>query len=70
VIDSADYVVWRKHDGTLAGSTPGELNFAKPLVAARVPSANAAMPEPSTLVLLMFAATGRLYGEAGRIKVS
>jgi hypothetical protein len=42
LIDSGDYGVWRAHFGQTAGSGSGA-------------SANAAVPEPATLVLLMFA---------------
>ena len=44
-IDAGDYDVWRAHFGETAGSGAGA-------------SANAAVPEPATLVLLMFAAAG------------
>ena len=62
IVDAADYVVWRKaseqhlHAGRLQ-------RLARPLRPNRrqrlqVSSANAAVPEPATCVLLMFAAAG------------
>jgi len=50
VIDSADYVVWRKHDGTLAGFNTRRTHFGQTAGSGSGASANAAMPEPSTLV--------------------
>src|SRR5204862_423362 len=44
-IDQADFYVWRAHFGQTAGSGSGT-------------SANTAVPEPATLVLLLFAAAG------------
>jgi len=44
-IDIGDYSVWRTHFGQTAASGSGA-------------SANAAVPEPAALVLLMFAAAG------------
>ncbi len=45
VVDAADYEFWKLHFGQTVGSGPGT-------------SANTAVPEPTTLVLLMFAAVG------------
>ena len=66
VVDAADYVVWRKTDGTPAGYNAWRTHFGQPPAAARFAyRVNAAVPEPSTLVLLMFAAAGGVSGDAG-----
>lgn len=63
-IDAADYVVWRKNDGRQASYDAWRANFGLTLFTgsgAAIPSADTlstAVPEPSTLVLLMFAAIG------------
>ena len=60
VVDAADYVVWRKTDGTQAGYNAWRTHFGQPAGAGTASGAtsNAAVPEPATLVLLMFAAAG------------
>ena len=69
VVDAGDYVSWRK-GGPLANEvdTPGTVNaadytawrarFGNPSASGSGVSANAAVPEPTTLVLLMLAAAG------------
>jgi hypothetical protein len=58
-VDAADYVVWRKNPG---GSPDGyntwRANFGQPSGSGSVASANATVPEPTTVVVLMFAAAG------------
>ena len=58
VVDAADYVVWRKTDGTPAGYNAWRTHFGQPSGSGAGAIANAAVPEPATLVLLMFAAAG------------
>ena len=57
-VDAADYVVWRKTDSTQAGYVAWRSNFGQPPGSGAGAIANAAVPEPATLVLLMFAAAG------------
>ena len=57
-VDAADYIVWRKNDGTSEGYNTWRANFGQPSGSGSGASANAAVPEPATLVLLMFAAAG------------
>ena len=45
VVDQADYDVWRTHFGQTAGNGAGAI-------------ANAAVPEPATMVMLMLALAG------------
>jgi hypothetical protein len=64
VVDAADYVVWRKSDGTQAGYNTWRANFGATLgngSGSALPSAeslSSTVPEPSVLVLLMLAAAG------------
>jgi hypothetical protein len=55
-VDAADYVVWRKTDGTQTGYNIWRTNFGEPGGSGSAASATASAPEPSTLVMLMFAA--------------
>jgi hypothetical protein len=71
-VDTADYVVWRKYNGTThtlpndpTGGTIGttqyndwRTHFGQSAGSGSSTVANVAVPEPTTLVLLMFAATG------------
>jgi hypothetical protein len=69
-VDAADYVVWRKTDGTQTGYDAWRANFGISLLAgsgAALPSAqplSAAVPEPSTLMIACIAAIG--IGAAAR----
>jgi sulfatase modifying factor 1 len=56
VVDAADYVVWRKTDGTPAGYNAWRNHFGQPSGGGSGATANPAVPEPATLVLLMFVA--------------
>jgi hypothetical protein len=58
VVDAADYVVWRKNDGTQGGYDTWRANFGQPGSSGAGASMNAAAPEPTTLVLLLFSAAG------------
>jgi hypothetical protein len=60
-VNAADYVVWRKGLGT--AYTPNDYNFwrahfGQTAGSGAGASANGAVPEPATLVLMMFAAAG------------
>jgi hypothetical protein len=78
-VDAADYVVWRKNDGTTTslpndpiGGTIGpaqydnwRAHFGQTPGSGTVASANASVPEPATLVLLTLAAAIGISSEAG-----
>jgi hypothetical protein len=61
-VDAADYVVWRKTDGTQAGYDTWRANFGATAGggtgAGGASPSHAGVPEPATLVLLIFAAAG------------
>jgi hypothetical protein len=57
-VDAADYVVWRKNSGTQADYNLWRSNFGRTSGSGAGTTANATVPEPATLVLLMFAAAG------------
>ena len=61
VVDAADFVVWRKGLGTLYTQSDyivWRAHFGRTAGSGSSTVANAAVPEPSTLVLLVTAATG------------
>jgi hypothetical protein len=62
VVDAADYVVWRKSDGTQADYDAWRTNYGAPagagIGATETSASEVAIPEPSTLTLLMLAAAG------------
>ena len=61
--DAADYVAWRKNDGTQVGYDTWRMHFGEPGGSGSVVSANATVPEPTTLVMLMLATVAiRLRG--------
>ena len=57
-VDAADYVVWRKADGTQAGYNSWRTNFGESASSGSRAIANTTIPEPASLVLLMIAAVG------------
>jgi hypothetical protein len=61
-VDAADYVTWRKADDTSTGYNAWRANFGQPAGSgAAIPSAqplSASVPEPTMLVLMMFAIFG------------
>jgi hypothetical protein len=57
-VDAADYVVWRKTDGSSAGYNLWRNNFGEPAGSGSGASANATVPEPATLVMLILVAVG------------
>jgi hypothetical protein len=58
IVDAADYVVWRKTDGTLADYNVWRAHFGQSDASDTGASATTGVPEPATFVLLMFAAAG------------
>jgi hypothetical protein len=60
VVDAADYVLWRKTPNNFGGDPDGyntwRANFGQPSGSGSVAAANATVPEPTTLVMLIFAA--------------
>jgi len=60
-VDAADYVVWRKNDGTTEGFNIWRANFGNTLggsgSALNVPDGSPAVPEPTSLLLLILAGT-------------
>jgi hypothetical protein len=57
-VDAADYVVWRKTDGTPAAYDTWRANFNESIGNGSGARGNATVPEPAALVMLMFAAAG------------
>ena len=53
VVDAADYVVWRKTDGGPIGYNLWRSNFGEPDGFGSGASANATVPEPTTLILVL-----------------
>jgi hypothetical protein len=56
-VDAADYVVWRKTDGTQPGYDEWRTNFGRTSGSGSALGAGA-VPEPSALILLVAAAAG------------
>jgi hypothetical protein len=52
-VDAADYVVWRKTDGTQTGYNAWRTHFAQTVGGGAGASGNSAAPEPSTFILLL-----------------
>jgi len=53
-VDAADYVAWRRNNGTQEGYNDWRANFGQTSAGAEVgSSANPAVPEPSTIVLII-----------------
>ena len=63
-VDAADYVVWRKNDGTQSGYDNWRANFGLTAGSGSGASANAAVPEPSTLIVLVVALIGCFIANA------
>jgi hypothetical protein len=53
IVDAADYIIWRKTDGTPAGYNAWRTHFGQPGGSGAGAIANAAVPEPTTLVLVL-----------------
>jgi hypothetical protein len=57
-VDAADYVIWRKTDGTQAGYNLWRSHFGQTAGSGTGTNATAAVPETKTLVLLLAAIAG------------
>jgi hypothetical protein len=55
VVDAADYIAWRKTDGTPAGYNAWRTHFGQPQGSGSGANANAGVPEPTGAVLMIFA---------------
>lgn len=63
VVDDADYVVWRKNEGTQLEYNTWRANFGETVDSDAAPSFNATAPEPASAWLMMLvAALGTLRG--------
>ena len=60
VVDAADYVVWRKTDGTQSGYDTWRMHFGETLGNGSGATANVTVPEPATLVMLIMAAAASI----------
>jgi hypothetical protein len=58
-LDAADYVVWRKINGTQSGYDTWRANFGQTAGNGSGARANAAVPEPTTLIILVAVLIGR-----------
>jgi hypothetical protein len=57
-VDAADYVFWRKADGTQTEYDTWRAHFGQTAGSGSGASANAAVPEPATLAMLILTAAG------------
>ena len=53
VVDAADYVAWRKNDGTLDVYNTWRANFGTMLGGGAAATSNATVPEPTTIVMML-----------------
>jgi hypothetical protein len=63
-VDAADYVLWRKNDSRQAGYDLWRARFGQTTHSGSGVSANAAVPEPHTLIMLVAALIGRCIANA------
>jgi hypothetical protein len=66
-VDAADYVVWRKTDGTPAGDNEWRTHFGQTANDGSGANANAAIPEPSTVALLLIGFLTTCYPRRGGV---
>ena len=70
-VDAADYVVWRKIDGTRAGYNTWRSHFGQTSGSGAGVSTNAAVPEPATTIFLVLATANIwLLGRHDELSVS
>ena len=55
-VDGADFLAWQRNDGTTAGLTAWQNNFGTAALQAAAKSTSHAVPEPMSLLLILFAA--------------
>lgn len=55
-VDGSDFLQWQRNDGTTAGLAAWQANFGAPALQAATESASHAVPEPTTSLLMLFAA--------------
>jgi hypothetical protein len=65
VVDAADYVVWRKNDGSQAGYDTWRTNFGRTSGSGSAIAASAAVPEPTGIVIMFTASLVGLYRRRG-----
>jgi hypothetical protein len=53
IVDATDYIVWRKTDGTPAGYNAWRAHFGQTAGSGSGASANSAVPEPTSLMLMI-----------------
>ncbi|MCC7087199.1 MAG: PEP-CTERM sorting domain-containing protein, partial [Pirellulales bacterium] len=60
VVDAADYVLWRKNPGNFPADAYAtwRSHFGQPSGSGSGAATNTTVPEPATLLMMMFAATG------------
>jgi hypothetical protein len=61
-VDAADYVVWRKSDGSAAGYTEWRTNFGRSGASGAALDGGSPVPEPASWVVLVFGFTATCLG--------
>jgi len=73
-VDAADYVLWRKTPGSFGGTPAGfnawRANFGATGGSGASLGSSAAVPEPGTCLLLLFAAMGILADQRRAIRTA
>ena len=63
-VDAADYVLWRKSDGTQTGYNTWRANFGRTAGSGSGVSQNTSVPEPTTLVMFVTTLIGYAIANA------
>jgi hypothetical protein len=66
-VDAADYVVWRKNNGSVAQYNEWRANFGQPTGSGSHSATGTAVPEPATRALILLSALALACRRAGRI---